>query len=90
MVLPSSAPTVLKFEKNVDLECFMFPEGVSGFTKDGEQIPDLQIPWFRLYLELLESKGINIFSVTFHLPDGSVARPFKIDGKIFWNTEKHP
>lgn len=83
----SSQTAVLPFGKVVDFECFMFPEGVSGFTKDGEQIPDLQVPWFRLYLEFLESKGINIFAVTFHLPDGSVARPFQIDGKIFWNME---
>ena len=69
-------------------EIIFFANG-NTFVKDenGQQIPELQQSWFRLYLEFLESKNINPLDFDFILPNNPPARviPFKIENGWNWD-----
>ena len=56
-------------------------------NKDGEQIPGLQQSWFRLYLEFLESKKINIEECYFSMPNNVTAIPFKTENGWNWDIK---
>ena len=55
-----------------------FPNGVTAAFQDGEQVNDLQEPWFMLYVGMIAAYGINPCNVEFTMPDGSHARVFEI------------
>lgn len=58
------------------------------FDGNGEQLPELQIPWFRIYLEWLESKGVEPSEIQFNLPDRHAYRAKKMaDGYYVWERE---
>ena len=47
----------------------------AAFNKNGEQIPELQYPWIKLYFDFLKSKGIeDIHFIQFELPNGRKAK----------------
>jgi len=56
------------------------------FDSEGRQVPELQEPWLRLYLEFLEKKGFDPLQTTFELNDGSRVEPFKTDQDM-WSWE---
>lgn len=58
------------------------------FNNSGEQIPELQKPWFRIYLEWLESKGVEPSEIQFNLPDQNAYKAKKMaDGYYVWERE---
>jgi len=58
------------------MEVIFFNNGNTGcFDEKGEQIPELQQSWFRLYIKFLKKKGIkNIDKIGFTMPNGDNAR----------------
>jgi len=66
-------------------EVIFFPGGVTACLQDGEQVSELQSPWLLLYVELLETVGIDPCTVDFTMPDGRHAEIFVTkSGKYNW------
>jgi hypothetical protein len=40
------------------------------FDESGKQVGDLQIPWFRLYMDYLKQKGVDLYNLEIQMPDG--------------------
>lgn len=55
-----------------------FPNGVTAAFRDGEQVADLQQPWFMLYIGMIAAYGIDPCTVEFTMPDGRQAQVFEI------------
>jgi len=55
---------------------YFFSNGNSAVCNDkGLQIPDLQKPWIRLFVDFLKKKGVkNIENIEFDMPTGSTAK----------------
>jgi hypothetical protein len=67
----------------------MFPNGATAVLIDGQQVPELQHPWFLAYIDFLLSKGHDPTTFTFHLPGGNIAELFRTsDGSYNWKN--HP
>lgn len=57
---------------------FFYPNGATAVTDEkGEQVPRLQTPWIKLFVEFLESRGEDPTSFEINLPDGKKARSFR-------------
>ena len=56
-----------------------FWNGVTSVFKDGKQAPDLQVPWFQLFLEHLDALEIDPRDAKFTLPNGKQAEVFLTD-----------
>lgn len=69
----------------------LFPNGMTAvFDENGQQVPELQQPWFRIYLEWLEEQNVELETATFTMPDGSQARPYLEDGRYLWKWTSRP
>ena len=69
----------------------LFPNGMTAvFDENGQQVPELQQPWFRIYLEHLEEHDLDLEDVTFTMPDGSQAKPYLADDQYLWKWTSRP
>ena len=59
--------------------------GLTAYFRNGKQVDELQESWFKLYLEFLESKGVDPTQVEIELPSGQRAKPFRTE--YGWNWE---
>ena len=59
------------------------------FGDNGEQMPELQQPWFLKFLEFLEQHPLNldIEKISFETQNGFKFKPFRIENG--WNWEVH-
>ena len=55
-------------------EIIFAPSGLTAAFRNHKQVPDLQVSWFRLYVDFLKSKKVDPETVVFRLPDGSTTR----------------
>ena len=62
-----------------ELKVMFFPKGVTAVFRDGEQVPELQVPWLQLFCEHLDAMDIDPRDVWFTMPDGSRAKVFLTD-----------
>ena len=68
---------------------FFFADGNTvACDSEGQQIPELQRSWFSLYLEFLESKGVDVLKPEYYMPVRFIAKPFKIDDGYNWSIEE--
>ena len=51
------------------IKVMFFSSGVTAAFEGQEQIPELQVAWFKLYVDLLKEKGIKPEDVDFTMPD---------------------
>ncbi len=74
----------------MNYELFLFYNGVTAICDEqGNQVPELQVPWLLLYGQFLESKGIDPLLVKINLPNGDVAKFFRnSEGKLSWDLDK--
>lgn len=63
---------------------YFFANGNSAVCKDGEQVPDLQIPWIELFFRHLVENGENPLDYLCHLPTGHTATAFKTESGWNW------
>ena len=81
-------------------EVMFFPNGNTAvFDQDGEQIPELQNPWFRVAIEAIAEAShtvagkqggdgqIDWGKVEILLPDGRKAKIFETDESWNWSIE---
>ena len=69
--------------KNVK-DIMIFGNGNSMvFDDNGEQIPELQTGWFRIYIEWLQSKGVNVENVDFEIHRRKV-KIIKTENEFNW------
>jgi len=62
-----------------------FPNGVTAAFRDGQQVAELQEPWFLLYVGMMTACGIDPCDVEFTMPDAARAKVFeKPDGGYGW------
>lgn len=54
------------------------------FDDNGEQMPELQESWFKIFLDSLESKGIDPTTMNFIMPRGEIVEPFKTEHDWNW------
>ena len=55
--------------------------------ENGEQLPEYQIGWFRLYLDFLKEKNIDVTGVTFDF-EHRIFKPFVTkDGNFNWEIK---
>ena len=65
------------------MKVIFFPNGNTACFDGENQVPKLQKSYMKLYLEFLESQGVNPGGITFEFPNGGVAKAIKVgDG---WN-----
>jgi len=65
------------------MECMFFNNGNTAFFYQGEQQPDLQKSWFRMYVDFLLIKGVDPTDVKFILPNGKKAKIIKTPEGIY-------
>jgi hypothetical protein len=58
---------------------------VAVFDEKGEQVPELQEPWFLDLVKRIEKAGGDPTRVQFEMPNGRTARAFKINTKGGFN-----
>lgn len=67
---------------------FFFGNGNTAVTDGHSQIPELQVPWFRLVIEWMKSQGVDVEHCKIKLPIGD-AEIFPIEpedpGDHTWN-----
>mgnify|MGYP000523549413 CR=1 FL=1 len=62
--------------------------GQTLFSKDGEQVPELQQPWLVLYLREIQRHGIDPRDVEIRMSGGQRVYPFVTDeGGWNWSME---
>ena len=67
---------------------FFFPNGNTAVCKDGQQVPELQQSWLKLFVKSLEEQGVDALGCEFKLPNDMTARVFKCeDGSYNWEVE---
>ena len=66
------------------MEVIFFGNGNTAVLEDGKQVPHLQKSWLMLYVEFLESKGIDPTKVKYSLPIGKEAEVFKTPDGYNW------
>ncbi len=49
------------------------PWGQTYVSKDGKQVPELQVPWFEIFVKWLVEQGVDLKEVEFTLPSGQMA-----------------
>lgn len=67
------------------MEVIFFANGNTACLDDKGQVPILQKSWMQLYLEFLETQGVNPEDIKFKFPNGSVANVIRV--KDGWNWE---
>lgn len=67
------------------MEVIFFANGNTACLGETGQVPILQKSWMKLYLEFLETQGVNPEDITFKFPNGGVAKAIRIEGG--WNWE---
>ena len=74
------------------MQVIFFNNGNTGvFGDNGEQMPELQQPWFLKFLEFLEQHPLNldIEKISFETPSstGNKFKPFKIENGWNWEVD---
>lgn len=65
--------------------------GVTAVFRDGEQVPELQVPWMRLFCEHLDAMGIDPRDVKFSMPDRRLAKVFLTsEDEYNWTVNRSP
>ncbi len=64
-------------------EIWFFPNGNVAVTEDGKQIPEFQESWLILFVNFLESKGIDPTDAIYHLGSEEV-EVFKTSDGYNW------
>ena len=64
--------------------CTQDPNSAGG----GEQVPELQESWLRVFAQHLESKiGVDIYNCDYYLPDGKTANLVLTDSGWNWRIK---
>lgn len=66
------------------MKVIFFPNGNTACFDDAGQVPILQKSYMQLYIEFLETKGVDPASIIFQLPNGEIARAIRIEGGWNW------
>lgn len=69
---------------------FFFPNGNTAVCdlRTNQQIPELQQPWIRRFLSLIEENGIDLEACEINLPNGDKAEVFRHSEG--WNWQVKP
>lgn len=60
---------------NTPVNVMFFDNGnTAAFDKDGQQIPELQVPWLLMFTEFLQAHGFEPSRIKFEMPHGREAR----------------
>ena len=62
------------------IKVMFFPSGTTAAFRNGQQVPELQEPWFLLYVHLLAACGIDPCDVDFTMPDARQVKVFETEG----------
>jgi len=63
-----------------------FPNGnTAAVDHDGNQMPQLQEAWFRLYVKFLVENGVDPLTIDFQMPQGYHIRAFKTEDGYNWH-----
>ena len=77
-------------ENYKDLLVMLFPNGVTAVFDGNNQVPELQESWIRLYLNFLQSKGVDPTKCKFYLPTGMTAEVAENnEGGFSWSILNH-
>ena len=73
--------------KNVQIVGFFSNGNTMAFDEAGEQVSEAQVSWFRLWVEQMKEKGIDLSECIFQMPDGRFVKIHPLeDGD--WNCLK--
>ena len=68
-----------------------YSNGNTTAFKDGAQVPELQIPWFLLYIQELVRQGVDPTEVEFVMPSGPTPNVINVSGDVYsWSFENWP
>lgn len=70
------------------INVYFFRNGNTAVCDGEHQLPQLQRPWIRLFVDFLQSQGVDVFNAEFHLPDGySRAKLIKTSDGYSWQVQ---
>lgn len=69
-------------------DVMFFENGCTAvFDRAGNEAGSLQIPWFRLYMDYLKNKGVDLYSLEIQMPDGTYAKVIEVgDDEYNWKS----
>lgn len=67
------------------MKVIFYANGNTGCFDGENQVPILQKSYMQLYLEFLETQGVNPEDIIFQLPNGEEARAIRIEGGWNWS-----
>ena len=71
------------------MKIIFFPNGDTVVFDRGRQVPELQEGWFRLYVGMLYSLGIDATQIEFVMPDAARAVVHETEGGGFgWSIQR--
>lgn len=70
------------------MKVIFFPNGNTVVFKGGEQVPDLQESWFRLYVGMVAAYGLDPTQIEFVMPDARRAEVVETEeGGFNWRIK---
>ena len=69
------------------MKVIFFANGNTACLDDYGQVPVLQKSWMQLYIEFLETQGVNPEDIIFQFPNGGVAKAIRIEDGWNWSFD---
>ena len=63
------------------------PNGNTIVFIDGKQSPPHQISWFKMFVDFLDTIGVDVMNSDFMMPDGIKAKLIKTGNGYNWKIE---